>query len=540
MTPLFRALALVLLVLMAGCTLPPAQPDSKDALVRGLSAYEQLRAALAADNLGGLAAPASAAAVAFAQAAGESEGVEAEHLGAASAAAQALSTATGLDQARVAFGTLSEPVVALVSAEPALQQGLHRFTCPMAPGYGDWLQPGPEFSNPYMGTAMPGCGTAAAWEAGGDHADHSAGDDEIAYWTCAMHPSVKEAAPGTCPICSMDLTPVTRAELESGSVIVDAVRRQRFGVRTAPVEVRPLVVELDAVGSVTWDEGLLTDVTLRTEVWVERLHVSEPGSVVRRGQALATLYSPTIYAAQRELLATLGTERQPAARDKLRLLGLSSGQIEAVLESGEARDTFSLLAPRGGVVVDKDVVEGAHLRPGSRLFRIAGLERVWVEAELYEDDLDQVAPGSPVSLRRAGASAVEGAVARVVPWVERDTRRATVRVFVDNPDGAWRPGQYVDLSLSVELGEAPAVPAEAVIHTGRRRIVFVDEGEDRLVPRDIEVGRRAGAWFEVASGLVGSERVVSSGTFLVAAESRIRAAETYWAVQRSGGPDGTD
>lgn len=528
MTLTSRGLLVALLLFLSACGQLIAPASEAPPLDRGLAAYEQLRASLAHDDLDGLTAPASDAEVAFAAAAADATGPTADTLLAASKAAHEVGAASDPDAARRAFGALSQPVIAVISADADHQGRLHRFTCPMAPGFGEWVQPTPKISNPYMGTAMLTCGSALSWEAPHDHGEGIGDDDEIAYWTCSMHPSVQEADPGACPICSMDLTPVTRGQLESGAVLVDAVRRQRYGVRTAAVERRALVVEVDAVGSVTWDASRLRDVTLRAEAWVERLHVDEPGEPVRRGQALATLYSPAVYAAERELLATQGTPLEAAARDRLRLLGLQTEQIEAVLASGEARDTVALLAPISGVVVDRDVVEGAHRSAGSRLFRIAALDRVWIEAELYEDDLELVGPGAEATIRRAGAPPVSGTVERVEPWVERATRRATVRVVADNPDGAWTPGQYVDMALRADLGEGLSVPAEAVIFTGRRRIVFVDEGEDRLVPRDVDLGRRAGDWFEVRDGLAEGDQVVRSGTFVVAAESRIRAAETYW------------
>ena len=517
-----HVLLLFALAVLTGCGQRPLSA-ADDPLDRGLAAYERVRALLAEDRTEGLAEAAAEAAEAFDVAADEATG--SDRLRAAARSARRLSEATDIGEARESFGELSEHVVAVVASDPARQTALYRFSCPMAPGLGEWVQPSPDIENPYMGTSMPTCGSAETW---GPVTDHTHDGDDIAYWTCSMHPSVKEAGPGTCPICSMDLTPVTEEELRSGAVLIDAVRRQRYGVRTAPAERRALVAEVRATGSVRWDESRLADVTLRAGAWVEALHVHEPGAEVRRGAPLATLYSPALYAAQRELLATRGTALEGATRERLRLFGLQPAQIEAVLSSGVASDTVELLAPISGVVVDKDVVEGAHLAAGSRLFRLAGLQTVWVEAEVYEDDLDLVYTGMHAALQPVGSPALSGTVEGVEPWVEPTTRRATVRVVVANPDGALTPGRYVDMTLRSDLGEVLAVPAEAVIYTGRRRIVFVDEGDERLVPRDVELGRRAGDWFEVSDGLEAGQLVVSSGNFVVAAESRIRAAETYW------------
>jgi len=361
-------------------------------------------------------------------------------------------------------------------------------------------------------------------------AAHDHAEDEVAWWTCSMHPSVHEAEAGTCPICAMDLTPVTRGELESGSVRIDAIRRQRYGVRVGAVERRSLTRSIRAVGAVRWDTSLLRDVTTRTEAWIERLHVAEVGASVRRGQPLVTLYSPELYASQAELLMVRGTPLEGAARERLRLWGLLPAQIDAVLSSGAASETVTLYSPLDGTALAVDAVEGARVVVGGRLFRLAGLDRVWVEAEVYEEDLPLLDEGlaARVTLPSQPGRALEATLDRVLPWLDPTTRRGRVRLVVDNPDGALLPEMLADVALEVPLGEVVALPAEAVIYTGVRRIVFVDVGDDFLTPRDVHLGRRAGDWFEVLDGLAPGERVVTSGNFLVAAESRIRAAETYW------------
>lgn len=369
-------------------------------------------------------------------------------------------------------------------------------------------------------SAVPGDGVKAA--------DPSA----VVHWTCPMHASVKESGQTPCPICSMDLTPVTRGELDSGAVVVDALRRQRFGVTLAPAEVRSLTRELRLPGSVDWDDAQTYDISIRAEVWVEKLFVDvESGTWVTEGQPLATLYSPELYGAQREYLATRGTERQATKLERLKLIGLSDAQIRKVSRQGEPKYSIDLPAPMDGVLIDFEAIEGDHLKRGATFGRIAKLDTVWVEAEVYEDEIGLLSEGQTLVIQPPTGAPIETTIGRIEPWVDPKTRRATVRATVDNADRRLLPDMYVEVVAKVDLGEVLAVPTEAVLITGERRIVFVDAGEDRLVPRDIVVGPRAGEWIQVVSGLAAGDQVVRSGAFLVAAESRLRAAETYWGAE---------
>ena len=359
------------------------------------------------------------------------------------------------------------------------------------------------------------------------------GDDEIAHWTCAMHPSVREdSGEVKCPICSMDLTPVTRGELRTGVIRVDAVRRQRLGVRIAPVQRRGLSRAIRAVGAVDYDETRIHDVTMRVDGWIQRLHVDETGQRVRRGATLFSVYSPQLLSAQQELLVAQrgGGRLADAARQRLRLWGLSERQIDDVVKRGEPRESVTIPAPVSGFVVDKHVFAGGHVRAGQLLYRIAALDRVWVIADVYEQDLPHVRAGQAVTvtLPYLPGSSFKGQVDHVYPYLAGGTRTGKVRVELGNPDGALRPDMFANVEIDVDLGEQLAVPAGAVIYTGPRRIVFVDLGEGRLRPQEIEIGARSGEWYPVRAGLREGDRVVTSGNFLVAAESRIRSAAEYW------------
>ena len=373
-----------------------------------------------------------------------------------------------------------------------------------------------------------------------EQVEHHAHEEGVAYYTCPMHTSVQQPSPGKCPICGMDLTPVKQEDLDSGTIVVDEVRRQQIGVRTAAVELRNVSRQIRAVGQVKVDETRLSDVNLRMSGWVHRLHVEETGQRVRKGQVLFTLYSPELYAAEREYLTTLKRDREArsdtsseltrASEQRLRLLGMSQGQIRELARRGEAWENVPVVAPSTGYVIEKDVVEGGRIEAGTRVYRIADLSRLWVDAEVYESDLAQVKKGQPVSVQLpyVPGQSFEGTVDYIYPTLDGVTRTGRVRVALDNPGLTLKPDMYADVELAVDLGERLVIPDSAVIYTGPRRLVFVDLGEGRLRPQEIEVGVRAGEYVEVTHGLEPGDIVVTSGNFLIAAESRIRSATGYW------------
>jgi Cu(I)/Ag(I) efflux system membrane fusion protein len=401
----------------------------------------------------------------------------------------------------------------------------------MAEGFPKWFQEPEQIENPYMGQAMPTCGSASDWASETATTQGLPSADEVAHYTCPMHPSVRQQIAGTCPICNMDLTPVTHGDLRTGDVLVDSVRRQRIGVRTQTATRRSLTRSIRAVGEVTWDESRIHDVTARVDGWVEDLVVTRTGDPVKRGTTLLGFYSPDLLATQQELLAVPSGSRLAAtARERLHLWGMSSQGIEDMLDRGEPRRRVRIRSPIAGVVIDKRVNEGAHVRAGALLYRIVDPSRVWVEADVFEQDLPHVTAGQAVQvvLPHAPTQGRRGEVAYVYPTLEPGARTGRVRIDLDNADGALRPGMLANLIFEVALGEHLAVPADAVIYTGPRRLVFVDKGEGRLRPVEVQVGARAGDWIIVENGLSEGEVVVTSGVFLLAAESRIRSATNYW------------
>lgn len=537
---------------LAAPDLPPTRFDEPTLarLRAAFEAYEQARALLARDTVEGLPEQAQAirgALEAAARGLGEGSNEVAQCLARAQQAARQLGQASSSKEARRRFGELSMYLVALASADPRLAEGWNVYTCPMAEGFPKWFQRSQRVDNPYMGKEMPECGVGSDWTIPAPEAQPHAhgGDGEIAYYTCSMHPSVKQETPGTCPICAMDLTPVTEEAVETGVIFVDEVRRQRIGVRTAPAQPREMTLTIRAVGEVQYDETRLSDVNLRMSGWVQRLVVDKTGQRVRRGQTLFTLYSPELYAAQLEYLTAARRQRggtnetfaslRRASRRRLALLGMTDAQIKQLEQRGKARENVPIIAPASGYVIEKNVVEGARIDAGTLVYRIADLSRVWIDAEVYEADLPYLRPGLPavVELPFVPDRSFEGRIDYVYPTLQGATRTGRIRVVLDNPELNLKPEMYANVRLEVDLGERLAIPDSAVIYTGPRRLVFVDLGEGRLRPSEVEIGVHAGGYYEVTDGLEAGDVVVTSGNFLIAAESRIRSAAKYW----EGGDD---
>lgn len=317
--------------------------------------------------------------------------------------------------------------------------------------------------------------------------------------------------------------------------MIDATRRQKFGISTTALKPRALVRELDVPGAVEWEERALVDVTMRAEAWVERLYVAEAGAQIEKGDRLALLYSPEMYGAQREFLAARGSAREVTKIERLRLLGLTTSQIRAVDKRGDGKDTFTLRSPATGTLLDfHDVVEGTHLAAGTRVARIGRLDQVRATLRVHERDINLLKEGMAVTLHRPGATPVRGEVSLIERWVDDVTRRANVRVSVETEREALLPGMTVRGTLEIPLGESLAVPVNAVVSTGKRDIVFVDRGEGRLVPTDVVLGDRAGEWYAVLEGLAAGDEVVSGGAFLVMSESKMSAAQRYWGKSGDG------
>ncbi len=326
---------------------------------------------------------------------------------------------------------------------------------------------------------------------------------------------------------------------ESGVVSLDPARRQAIGVRTAPVAKRRLEITIRAAGRVAYDETRRSEVSLKFNGWVREIYVDYTGKMVRTGEPLFSVYSPELLTAQQEFLESLraappdtaaGSGRDSdlaaAARQRLLLWDIGAGQIDAIAKTGKPMESVPILARTGGVVVEKNLVRGSAFAAGQTLYKIAPVDPIWVVASVYQYELPLVRQGmeATVEPQISGATTRRGRVAYVNPYLDPATRTGEVRLEVPNPRGDLMPGMFVEVALDRDLGMRLAVPESAVLYAGERRVVFVDLGDGRLIPRNVTLGAKAGDYYEVLGGLKAGDVVVTSGNFLIAAESKLRSA----------------
>ena len=369
--------------------------------------------------------------------------------------------------------------------------------------------------------------SACAGEPAGDAADDAAAPAEI------DHSQHQMGAGG-----AMDSTGAMARE----PVTLTPAQERALGVTYTQVSRSPLETTVRTVGRIEASEERLADVTPKIDGFVERLHVNTTGEAVRRGQALLTLYSPQLVAAQEELLTALrlrerlDAESGPArdnadrmvdaTRKRLAWWDISDSQIERLVSSGEATKTLTLVSPVSGVVLDKLVVEGQRVRAGDQLYRIADLSEVWVEGDVFEQDIRFVTEGSVAHIEVTAYPGRHfmGTVAFIYPIVDRGSRTNRVRVTLSNPDLDLKPGMFATIYFDVRIDDdAVVVPMEAVIVTGERNLVFVREPNGTLRPQEVVLGPAAGERVEILEGLVPGEEIVASANFLVDAESRLAA-----------------
>jgi Cu(I)/Ag(I) efflux system membrane fusion protein len=373
-------------------------------------------------------------------------------------------------------------------------------------------------------------------------ASGSGAGSDIAYYTCSMHPHVHAETPGTCPICSMNLTPVTREQQQAGVIHIEEDRRALLGIRTTRAVTAPIDLEIAAKGRLAIDETRVHDITLRVGGYLGDLHVNAMGQTIHKGDPLFTLYSPELYAAEQEYLIARGNRDLAgiagrggdallrASETKLRLWGLTDAQLRAIADNNEPIERVPWFATASGVVIEKAVVDGAAVTAGQRLFRIADLDQIWVEADVYESDLPRIKHGMPASiaLTYLPGRTFEGKVELIYPYLDPMSRTGRVRIPLPNPDKALKPDMFATVTFKLPLGPKVLVPISAVVYTGPRRLVFLDLGHGALRPQEVEIGARAGDLVEIIHGVNDGDLVVSSGNFLVAAESRVRSAGAMW------------
>jgi Cu(I)/Ag(I) efflux system membrane fusion protein len=362
----------------------------------------------------------------------------------------------------------------------------------------------------------------------------------VLYWVDPMVPGPRFEKPGKSPFMDMALVPVYADEVEEAGVVAMSPRiEQNLGIRTAEALRKPMSRSLDVVGSVAFDERELELVQARANGFVERLYVRAPLDRVVRGAPLVQVLVPDWVAAQEDFLAARrmadagASDLVDAARQRMRLAGMSDAQVRAVESSGKVQPRMTLVAPISGVVTELAAREGMTIMAGAPLFRINGLATVWVNAEVPESAAAAIEPGAAVTAMVAAfpGERFEGRIAAVLPEVSATTRTIRARIELFNRGGRLAPGMFVTLSLTRETRDGVLqVPSEAIIATGQRSLVMVAEpakdGKARFRPVEVETGEEAGGMTEVRKGLDAGARVVVSGQFLIDSEASLKGLES--------------
>ena len=387
--------------------------------------------------------------------------------------------------------------------------------------------------------------TAQAPAAAGAPAGEAKKEKKLLYYRNPM------GLPDTSPVpkkdqMGMDYIAVYEGEEPAGSgteLRISTDRLQKLGVRAQPAELRAIDRMVRAAGRVEVDERLTATIAPKFEGYVERLHVNTTGQQVAKGQPLFEAYSPELVSAQREY--AIATRGQSALKDagaesrsgmaqlaessltRLRNWDVSDEQIEALAKTGETRRSVTFRSPAAGIVMEKKAVAGMRFMPGEMLYQVADLSRVWVIADVSEQDIGLVGSGRKASVRINAYPEkwFEGTITYVYPTLKPETRTVQVRLELANPGGLLKPGMFAQVELaSGSGGKVLAVPVSAVIDSGVRKVVIVQLGEGRFEPREVQLGARSDEWVEVKGGIGAGETVVVAANFLIDAESNLRAA----------------
>ncbi len=373
-----------------------------------------------------------------------------------------------------------------------------------------------------------------------------AGERQVLYWYDPMVPDQHFDKPGKSPFMDMDLVPKYADEAAGAGVSIDPRTVQSLGIRTTEARTGRLWRRIDTVGYVAADENRIRFLQTRVSGWIEHLSVHALNDPVRKGQLIAEIFSPDLYAAQEEYLLAMKHPEdaawRTAARDKLIFLGLSRGQIEALERGGQPQRRVAYHAPVSGMVSRISVHPGASVSAGMPLLEISDLSRVWVLAEVAENQMAWIAPGKSAEIAFTGlpGEVFEARVEYVYPSMDAVTRTVKVRLALDNPGLRLKPGMFANVTLYGGKGEEGViVPREAVIQSGRRAIVLVAEGEGRFMPVEVTTGMESGGETLILAGLTGQEQVVTSGQFLIESEANLTGALARMAPARDQVHSGT-
>lgn len=365
---------------------------------------------------------------------------------------------------------------------------------------------------------------------GGEQAQTDSSGRKVLYWYDPMFPDKRFDKPGKSPFMDMQLVPRYADEGgDGGGVAVSPTVMQNLGIRLAKVEVRDLAPVVRAVGRVDYDQRLISEVQTLTPGFVERLSVRAEGEPIGAGRIIAQVYSPELLATQNEYRALMtskgavSSSLRTAARSRMKLLGLPEGIVQRLERGGAPQRTYPVVARTSGVVTTIGARPGAQVSPGQSIVTIQGFGQVLVIADVPEASLGNIRIGQPAEIAfPAYAGEVRrGTIDYIYPSLNAQSRTAQVRITLPNPGARLKSGMFANVTLQGAGGMATVVPSEAVIDTGRRKVVVVKHGKG-FVPQEIQTGRDYDQWTEVVAGLQPGQEVVASGQFLIDSEASLQ------------------
>jgi Cu(I)/Ag(I) efflux system membrane fusion protein len=376
-------------------------------------------------------------------------------------------------------------------------------------------------------------------------------------YTCSMHPFIIKDKPGTCPICGMELIKKIDAATDSGTrtavqkpqadmlghVSLSPTQRVMANVATVAAKQGTLNKEINAVGIVQYDQSRQAKVTAWIAGRIDKLNVSTVGAYVSKDKPVAEVYSPDLVSTQQEYLLALKSRDQlknspipsisqngeglvASARQRLMLFGVKEHQIAELEKAGKPNIRLPIYTPLSGIVIEKMVQLGQYVNTGDVLFNIADLSRVWVELDVFENEVPYIKVGQQVEIRSSADHNVasNGRISFVYPFHDPKTHTVKARVEMANPGQRLKPDMFVNAIIRVPLVTGIVVPVTAVIDTGTRQVVWVETSPGMFEPRDVQVGERVEDKAQILSGLKTGDKVAVSGGYMIDSESQLKGS----------------
>lgn len=348
---------------------------------------------------------------------------------------------------------------------------------------------------------------------------------------------------GQDSVATSTVAPPASTEAPLVPVQISPQRLQSIGVKTGEVERKLVEDEIRATGNVAVDETRLSDVQVRFSGYIQKVFADATYQYVRKGQPLFTIYSPDLVATEREYLVAKQNQQQmaqstvpgvvssaasllDAAAERLKQWGVSQQEIARLESTGQVQQELEVDSPVSGYITERSAFPSVAVQPGMRLYAIADLSTVWVQAQLFQNDFERIKVGAPATLtvNTYPGRTFTGRVDFIYPQVDTDTRTAKVRVVFSNSGLQLKPGMFVNVSLKVQMGNQLVIPATGVLQSGAREIAFVERSDGYIEPREVQLGSRVGDDFIVLKGLKAGEQIVTSANFLIDSESQLQAA----------------